>query len=63
MCIHDQGVASRGRTLRSRRKRRYLDLSDDQRQILLDPPRYNDITKSWCDSLESIFTTHLEEWL
>ncbi|KAI7886194.1 hypothetical protein K492DRAFT_233695 [Lichtheimia hyalospora FSU 10163] len=63
MCINDQGVASRGRSLRTRRKRHYFDLSNDQRQILLDPPRYNDITKSWCDSLEYMFTMHLEEWL
>ncbi|KAJ8658309.1 hypothetical protein O0I10_005992 [Lichtheimia ornata] len=63
MCIYDQGVASRGRSLRTRRKRRYFDLSEDQRQVLQDPPRYNDATKSWCESLESIFTMHLEEWL
>ena len=49
MCQDDQGVASRGRTLRTRRKRRYLPLTEEQRLILLEDPTYRDTTDDWCE--------------
>lgn len=35
LCQYDQGIAGRGRALRSRQKRRYLPLSDEKRQKLV----------------------------
>ena len=49
MCQDDQGVASRGRSLRTRRKRRYLPLTEEQRLVLLEDPIYRDTTDDWCE--------------
>lgn len=34
MCSHDQGIAGKGRTPRSRRKIRYIKLDDESRDVI-----------------------------
>lgn len=34
MCLYDRGIAGKGRTPRSRRKIRYINLDDESRDII-----------------------------
>ncbi|KAI9484417.1 P-loop containing nucleoside triphosphate hydrolase protein [Zychaea mexicana] len=51
MCDYDQGVASRRRAPRTRRKRRYLPLSDEQVDAVQESPEYRDTTHEWCEKI------------
>ncbi|KAI8144760.1 P-loop containing nucleoside triphosphate hydrolase protein [Fennellomyces sp. T-0311] len=49
MCVDDQGVVGRGRALRTRRKQRYLPLTEEGRKVLVNEPKHRDPTDIWCE--------------